>query len=268
MLIEAIIFGGTLYSSFKVAKATGNTKIFYKSPTLDKKQQDKIKAKNAQNRLALQTNFSIAALAFATMGFFYAPLGLLSIPFIVGASMDVHTMAYEALKKGQFGLAGFMSATIIITVLFDNFFLASFFVWFINWTTSLSTRVLDGFRLDVIDNFAQQFSFVWVSTDGIEIKTHFDKLKVGDVIVVRTGEIVPTDGYIIEGNATLDQHIMTGNAKTVEKVTGDKVFSASMVTSGKIYVRIDRIGEESSIVAVISNMLNTEQSSFINGVAF
>ncbi len=266
MLIEAIIFGGTLYSSFKIAKATGNASTFHKPPTLKHRQQDKVE--NTQNKLTLQANFSIAALAFATMGLFYAPLGFLSIPFIVGASLDVHQTTYDSLRKRQIGLNGFMSLTIIVTVLFDNFFLASFFVWFINWTTRFSTHILQGFRLDVIDSFAQQFSFVWVFADGVEIKTHFDKLKVGDLIVIREGEIVPVDGYIVKGTATLDQHIMAGNNKSVEKGPGEKVFSASMVTSGKLYVRIDRIGEESSIVAVISNMLNTENNSFVNGMTF
>ncbi|HKN26857.1 MAG TPA: hypothetical protein VJY34_02840, partial [Roseiarcus sp.] len=54
--------------------------------------------------------------------------------------------------------------------------------------------------------------------DGQEIQVALDKLNKGDVVVVRTGEVVPVDGVIVEGLAMIDQHALTGESTPAEKL--------------------------------------------------
>ena len=66
----------------------------------------------------------------------------------------------------------------------------------------------DAGRLEatLLSAFGKQPRYVWLYKDGIEVQISMDRLQVGDVIVVNTGEVVPVDGVIKNGMAILDQH--------------------------------------------------------------
>jgi Cu2+-exporting ATPase len=92
----------------------------------------------------------------------------------------------------------------------------------------LLTKVKNDSQQSLIDVFGQHPKFVWVLVNDVEVNTPFEDLKSGDVVVVNAGEAIPADGLIIEGMASVDQHIMTGEAQPVEKEIGDRVFAATI----------------------------------------
>ena len=73
--------------------------------------------------------------------------------------------------------------------------------------------------------------------------------------MVHAGESIPVDGTIIKGIACVDQQILTGEARPIEKEVGDPVFAATIVLSGKIDIKAKRAGTEST-VAKITDILN------------
>lgn len=91
---------------------------------------------------------------------------------------------------------------------------------------------------------------VWVWVDGIEIQVAFDSLKVDDIVVVHAGEMIPADGAITEGTATVDQHVLTGEAQPIEKETGDKMFSSTLMLSGKILFKVEKAGSETTVAKI------------------
>ena len=82
-----------------------------------------------------------------------------------------------------------------------------------------------------------------------------DRLQAGDVIVVNTGEVVPVDGFIKEGMAMIDQHALTGESTPAEKGIGDRVFASTVMVAGKVYVEVEKAGNETAS-AKISQILN------------
>lgn len=74
---------------------------------------------------------------------------------------------------------------------------------------------------------------------------------VGDLIVINLGEQVPVDAIIIKGEAALDQSSLTGESVPVSKTIGERVLSATVVVSGNIIVRTERIGEETTFERMI-----------------
>ncbi len=68
--------------------------------------------------------------------------------------------------------------------------------------------------------------------------------------------MIPADGTVVEGMASVDQHILTGEARPVEKEPGEKIFASTVVLSGKIYVKAEKTGENST-VAKITHILNS-----------
>jgi Cu2+-exporting ATPase len=103
--------------------------------------------------------------------------------------------------------------------------------------------------------FEQQPSKVWILKEAIEIEIPLEALHVNDIVVIRTGEVVPIDGIIIEGMATIDQHALTGEAIPAEKVVCDQVFAATILVSGQIHVKVEKAGSETSI-AKLGEILN------------
>lgn len=74
----------------------------------------------------------------------------------------------------------------------------------------------------------------------------------GDVILVREGEIIPVDGVIIEGSASVDESSMSGESIPVEKGIGDRVLSICVVRSGYIKLSAEKVGEDTSLSRMIA----------------
>ncbi len=90
-----------------------------------------------------------------------------------------------------------------------------------------------------------------VLRNGEEIEIPAQDVVVGDIIVVRNGSIVPVDGIIVEGSASLDQSNITGESMPVFKKEEDEVFSSTTVTAGFFKMKATKVGEDTSISAII-----------------
>lgn len=111
----------------------------------------------------------------------------------------------------------------------------------------------------IISVFSQQPRTVWVLRDGVETRRPFEEVLKGDVVVVGAGEHMPVDGVVVEGLASIDQHMLTGEAQPVEKAVGDPVFASTVVLGGKVQVRVDEAGTE-TVAAKIGEILNRTAS--------
>jgi heavy metal translocating P-type ATPase len=107
--------------------------------------------------------------------------------------------------------------------------------------------------------FGQQPHAVWVLVDDTEVEIPFNQVRAGDLVIVNAGQMVPVDGVIMSGMASLDQHALTGEAQPAEKTVGDTVLAATVVLAGKIHVRVEKAGKE-TIAAQIGSMLNRTAS--------
>ena len=90
-----------------------------------------------------------------------------------------------------------------------------------------------------------------ILVDGKEHIIPADKLQIGDVVLVRFGGNIPADGVVIEGRAAVDQSALTGESVPVEKSAGDRVSAATLNTEGYIKIKVDRIGDDSTINQII-----------------
>lgn len=88
--------------------------------------------------------------------------------------------------------------------------------------------------------------------DGKEIKVSAEELKIGDIILIRPGEIFVADGIILEGETTTDESAITGESLPINKKIGDKVTSGTINQSGFIKFRAEKVGEETTINKIIS----------------
>ena len=83
-----------------------------------------------------------------------------------------------------------------------------------------------------------------------------DKVKIGDVILVKTGEKIPLDGIVIKGNAQIDNSALTGESKLIEATENSKVLSGSINTNGLIEVKVEQTYENSTVSQILNLVEN------------
>ncbi|MGO4122347.1 heavy metal translocating P-type ATPase [Arthrobacter sp. YAF16] len=98
-----------------------------------------------------------------------------------------------------------------------------------------------------------------VLRDGTEFPVPADRLRVGDVVVVRPGEKIPTDGVVIEGASAVDASLVTGESVPVEVGPDSPVTGATINTSGRILVRATRVGADTTL-AQMGRLVSQAQS--------
>src|SRR5438132_5456378 len=98
-----------------------------------------------------------------------------------------------------------------------------------------------------------------IAESGIET-VGLDQLRLGDVVLVRPGGRVPADGVIIEGEAELDESMITGESRPVPKRPGDRVVAGTVATDSAIRVRIDALGADTAL-AGIQRLVEEAQAS-------
>ncbi|MDR2456720.1 MAG: cation-translocating P-type ATPase, partial [Deltaproteobacteria bacterium] len=86
------------------------------------------------------------------------------------------------------------------------------------------------------------------------------EVKVGDVVRVLPGEIVPVDGTIVFGKTSIDQSLMTGESIPVDKAEGDEVFSGTVNQMGAIDFKAVKVGEDTSVSRMIRLVESAEAS--------
>ena len=110
-------------------------------------------------------------------------------------------------------------------------------------------------RNNLFTIFQLQPGKVWVRTGGSEVEIPFDQLQIGDTLVLHGGQMVPVDGTIVAGVATVDQHKLTGEAQPVEKSIGESVLAGTLLISGCVDVRVEKTGTETT-AGQIGEILN------------
>jgi heavy metal translocating P-type ATPase len=208
--------------------------------------------KTLDQRIAI----SGVSLGMATAGLIvYAPLSLLSIPGIVYLTIINAKDGYKSLKAGTVSVDTIVTLT-LAGCLFQGYFLVASLASFLSRISrKMLLKVKRESRKALIDVFRQQPRNVWVLAQGVEFEVPFASLQVGDIVVVHAGESVPVDGKIVDGVASIDQHILTGEAQPAEKEVGDQVFASTFVLSGKMHIEVERAGSETT-VAEIGHILN------------
>jgi Cd2+/Zn2+-exporting ATPase/Cu+-exporting ATPase len=86
-----------------------------------------------------------------------------------------------------------------------------------------------------------------VEIDGELKEVAIEQVRVGDILVIRTGARVPVDGVAVYGQGTANEASVTGESAPVEKAPGDQVVSATLLESGMLKIKATKVGKDSTI---------------------
>ena len=84
-----------------------------------------------------------------------------------------------------------------------------------------------------------------------EIEISIDEIKMGDLMMVKPGEKIPTDGVVVNGESSIDESMVTGESLPVEKLKGSNVIGATINQDGILYIKATKIGKDTFLSHII-----------------
>jgi Cu+-exporting ATPase len=87
---------------------------------------------------------------------------------------------------------------------------------------------------------------------GVEVEIPIEQIQQGEVMVIRPGERIPTDGIVIEGSSSIDESAITGESIPIDKKKEDQVIGATINKSGLLKVKATKIGQDTVISQIIT----------------
>ena len=99
-----------------------------------------------------------------------------------------------------------------------------------------------------------------IERDGVEVETPIDEVQPGDLMVIRPGEKIPTDGQVMHGQSAVDESMATGESMPVEKKPGDEVIGGTINTTGMLKVKATKVGQDTFLAQVVKIVQDAQGS--------
>ncbi|MEX1314404.1 MAG: heavy metal translocating P-type ATPase [Desulfotignum sp.] len=197
--------------------------------------------------------------AFSTIVFFYG-----GWPFLTGLVDELTnknpgmmtliglaiTIAYTYSSAVVFGLAGkvffWELATLIIIMLLGH------------WMEMRSVMGASGALEELVKLMPS--TALRITKDGDTEEVKVSQLEKGDRVAVKPGEKIPTDGVIADGRTSIDESMVTGESRQVEKTTGDEVIGGSINGDSAIEVEIRKTGDDTYLSQVVDMVKKAQES--------
>lgn len=209
---------------------------------------------NRKNKFYLK--MSGVSIGLSTARLFYPPLALPSILLFTYTAIPYLKQTEQSLLKKK-KIDGYVLYSIADMMMLEMgaYASASIGIGLLHLSKYILSNAKERSKRQLVDIFSQQPDKVWVLKQGVEVQVYIDQVKENDILVVGAGDVIPVDGTVTEGIATVDEKVLTGEAQPVDKTVGDRVYASTMVLSGHIHILMERSGQE-TLVAKIGDIIN------------
>ncbi|WP_025694450.1 heavy metal translocating P-type ATPase [Paenibacillus durus] len=123
---------------------------------------------------------------------------------------------------------------------------------------ALESYTMDRSRKDISSLMALKPATALRIEQGAMNEVTIDKLVIGDLLLVRPGELIPADGTVYRGESSVDQASITGESVPVEKVYGDEVFAGTLNGEGALYIEVTKSAENSLFAKIVKMVEDAE----------
>ena len=191
----------------------------------------------------------------ATLAKLYTPFLLLTIPLAFYELIGKMLWTVKEIKRTKrLEMKNFFVILLAGMWATGYFVIGSLSFLVFNLIEKLTLQSQDRTRKELVNILGKQPRLVWVLVNGVEMEIPFERLQVGDRLVIQAGQMIPVDGVIMQGHTTIDQHRLTGESQPAEKGVGDPVLAATVVLSGRIHIQVEKTGE-ATLAAQIGDIL-------------
>lgn len=170
----------------------------------------------------------------------------------------------KALLSRKLSVSVLDATAVSVSIIRGDFSTASSVMFMLNLGEILEDWTHKKSVADLASTMSLNVDKVWLKTDTCEVLVPIGDIQAGDKIVVRTGNMIPLDGKVISGEATVNQSSMTGESLPVVKTVGSYVYAGTVAEEGECVICVDRAsgsGKYDRIVRMI------EESEKLKSVA-
>lgn len=214
------------------------------------------KQKREANRNML---WSAAATGMAVLASSYPVFWWFGAAAVLYLARDVFHMIWRDFKRRHFFSVYLIGALTVLGMLVtNNLLLAALSALIGGFLMRIVKRTEDRAQTQLTQVFSWHPGSVWVEKDGVEIQIPFASLGKGDLVIVSAGEVVPVDGLIVSGQASIDQQALTGESRPVERSEGERVFASTVMLAGRLKIRVDTAVEDTLAANIAQVLANTQ----------
>ena len=191
------------------------------------------------------------------------PLPVRSVLTVIKSAKYIYA-GVSALWHGKLSVAVLDAAAVSVSVLRGDFNTAGFVMFMLRlgelleeWTHKKSVSDLAGAMSLNVDK-------VWLKKNGCELLVPVSEVAEGDMMIVRTGNMIPLDGKVTEGEAMVNQSSMTGESLPVRKTPGSYAYAGTVVEEGECVICADKVsgsGRYDRIVRMIEESERLKSSA-------
>lgn len=167
------------------------------------------------------------------------------------ATLQVAIGAFKELKERRFSIDLLASIALVFSLLAKEYASAVFINLMLTSARILGSYTERRSRQAIESLLKLKPKKSRIKKDGEVMEIAVSKIKVGDLVIVELGERIPIDGKIMEGEAAIDQSSLTGESLPIDKKVGDAVFSSTVVVSGNLLIKTEKIGKETALEKII-----------------
>jgi Cu2+-exporting ATPase len=199
---------------------------------------------------------SSVAMVATLAGIWLSPLRYISIAVLSYLTIPMAQRSYRGLvEQHRLKVDVINLVTLPLMIVSGYLPAAALGYWLYYLGLKFMARAKNNSQKQLTHIFQESMSTVWIQQNETEIEIKFEDLQVGHIVVVQGGETIPVDGIIVAGFASIDQHAMTGESQPIEKEAGESVYAFTLILTGKIWVKVEKAGNE-TVAAQIESILH------------
>ena len=168
--------------------------------------------------------------------------------------------ALKSLAKGQLSVSVLDAVAITVSLIRGDFETASSVMFLLKigeileeWTHKKSVN-------DLANTMSLGIEKVWLKNkNDEEVLVSTNKVNVGDKIVLRTSNMIPLDGEVIDGGVTVNQSAITGESVAVNKTVGSRVYAGTVVESGECIIKVTQINGQGKYDRIVKMIEDSEK---------
>lgn len=196
----------------------------------------------------------LLSLAFAltcfAANFFFPKILLIPLAAAVFSLIPYYLVIFKSALKKQLDLSLPPIITIYILLFLGKGNVAILFILIILLGHLFKTYILERVKASVTSISQKLPKTAFIKEGGEEIEIEITKIKIGDILAVKSGERVPTDAELLSEDALLDESVITGESKPVPKATGGKILAGSINTGNYFEAKVTASAENSTLFQI------------------
>ena len=176
--------------------------------------------------------------------------GLFAAAIVVGG-YHVARNGFYSLRTLSFDMNFLVTAAVLGAMVIGEWFDAAMVVFLFAVGNALESFSMERTRRVIKGLFSLAPREARIRHHDHEETVDVDKIKVGDIVIVKPGERIAMDGVIVEGASSIDEASVTGESMPVDKALGDKVFAGTVNRHGSIELEVTHLAKDNTIAKII-----------------